>query len=311
MTNSLPSLIWPSNKQLSKQDILIFRQPLSEWEVNYLSRILEQLQSVQFKNVELNCYFFQQGVLFKKVSTKTAKLITDADSTRSYYFSGHNAVVTYKDYQSALKFTMFEALRGKLVITDEDGVSDLLVNKLWRDGIKDNKQLALSSNGNGNSIEGNLEHSTLGNLCKQRVASSTNPNNQLDTPSHHYNPDSYRGDQPKRNLLNQYFNRTEGTNETIRSDLPPTYDEAIERLTNYLNSREGKRMVQLMDWVSKKPAADSTTSSDKLVHLNEGDFVMIDGMKHKVIKSNAIRSIRIVEGVEVESPSILLTPYNG
>lgn len=260
MTNTLPQLIWPSNKQLVKHDIIIFRQPLSEWEVNHLSRILEQLQSVQFKNVELNCYFFQKGVLFKKVSTKTAKLITDADSTRSYYFSGRNAVVTYKDYQSALKFTMFEALRGKLVITDEDGVSDLLVNKLWRDGIKDNKQLALSGSGNG----GNLEHSTLGNLCKQRVS---NPN-----PA-------------KRNLLNQYFNRSEGTNETIRSDLPPTYDEAIERLTNYLNSREGKQMVQLMDWVSKKPISKDESNPDpkqQSINIVSGSKIIIDGEEYEV-----------------------------
>lgn len=285
MTNTLPSLIWPSNKQLSKQDILIFRQPLSKWEVNHLSRILELLQSVQFKNVELNCYFFQKGVLFKKVSTKTAKLITDADSTRSYYFAGRNAVVTYKDYQSALKFTMFEALRGKLVITDEDGVSDLLVNKLWRDGIKDSKQLALSGNDAGNGNGGNLEHLTLGNLCKQRVASSTNPNSDINTPSHHYNPNNYRGDQPKRNLLNQYFNSSEGTNETIRSDLIPTPDEAMALLSEYLNSRAGKRLIEVMDWVSKKPISKDESKPEpkqQSVNIVSGSKIIIDGEEYEV-----------------------------
>lgn len=285
MTNTLPPLTWPSNKQLSKQDILIFRQPLSKWEVNHLSRILELLQSVQFKNVELNCYFFQKGVLFKKVSTKTAKLITDADSTRSYYFSGRNAVVTYKDYQSALKFTMFEALRGKLVITDEDGVNSLLVNKLLRDGIKDSKQLALSGNGNGN--EGNIGHLTLGNLCKQRVA---NPDSMLaptqtTTPSHHYNPNNYRGDQPKRNLLNQYFNRSEGTNETIRSDLIPTPDEAMALLSEYLNSRAGKRLIEVMDWVSKKPISKDEYKPEpkqQSVNIVSGSKIIIDGEEYEV-----------------------------
>lgn len=289
--DKLSKLIEANSSKIRGLGMTLIKVPKTLNENKELELALSHLYRKQFADLGESEYFIYDSKLCIKLSSKTYAEFFDGILSRSMYIKLKQVVVTSYGVGAAERYARMHNAAMLCCVLETS------INKQLLD--------LQAANGNG----GNLEHLTLGNLCKQRVASSTNPNADIDTPSHHYNPNKYRGDQPKRNLLNQYFNRSEGTNETIRSDLPPTYDEAIERLTNYLNSREGKRMVQLLDWVSKKPAADSTTSSEKLVHLNEGDFVMLEGVKHKVIKSKSLKAVRLVEGEEVSVPAIMLAPY--
>lgn len=225
---------WPT-EDLDREDVTIFRQPRTTYSANHISTVLHQFKSVDFKEVAIGSYFFQRGVLFKKVSVKTAKLITDVDSTRSHYFHGRIRVVTYKNFDKSKRFTNFEALRGLLVITEEETVQSILVNELDRPGVK---------------------------------APKPKPEPK----------------EPKKNSTVQTVIHTNGTQEKLVKQVK----ESVDALTNYLNSRN---------------------NPDSLVHLNEGDFVMLEGIKHKVVKSKSLSAIRLVEGAEVPTPAILLAPY--
>lgn len=135
------TLNWPNH--LSRDAVSLFRAPRSEWEKGYYERILGELKQTTFKELSLNTYFIQQGVLFRKTSTKTARLITDVDSTRTLYFHGRNQVITFSDELYSKKFINFESLRGKFLTVTEEEVQEILVNKLGRDGVKDSGQLAI------------------------------------------------------------------------------------------------------------------------------------------------------------------------
>lgn len=132
---------WPAH--LSRDAVNLLRYPRSAFEKGYYERILNELKQTSFKELELNTYFIQQGILFRKTSTKTAKLITDVDSTRTLYFHGRNQVITFADSLYAKKFINFETLRGKFLTVNEEEVQKILINKLGRTGIKDSRQLEI------------------------------------------------------------------------------------------------------------------------------------------------------------------------